>query len=219
MSHRATRPPCRPKPSAGGARRRLIDAAVETMIRGDTVTTGKLAREIGIVQSGFYAHFDSIEACVQEVARTARDGLRAPIRDAIATLRETDPADAELLTGFYVDLLERVAAQSRFMVLFLRRRRDESEVGRLLREFEAELERDLADHLAAIGLGDGGEARTRLLARLLLAQSYTAAETWLDGARDPALGRDALARLLAELTSGFGPLVLAAGFARERALP
>ena len=183
------------------------------MIRGDTVTTGRLTREIGIVQSGFYAHFDSIEACLREIARTARDRLRAPIRDAIVTLRDTDPADIELLTGFYVDLLERVEAQSRFMALFLRRRRDESEVGRLLREFEAELESDLVDHLAAIGLGGGGRARTRLLARLLLAQSYAAAEAWLDGARDPALGRDALARLLAGLTSGFGPIVLAAGFA------
>ena len=202
-----------PRPGAGAARGRLIDAAVEMTIRGDAVTTGKLAREVGIVQSGFYAHFDSIEGCLQEIARTARDRLRAPIRDAIATLRDTDPADVELLTGFYVDLLERVAAQSRFMVLFLRRRRDETGVGRLLREFEAELERDLVDHLEAIGLGGGGEARTRLLARLLIAQSCTAAEAWLDGARDPALGRDALARLLAGLTSSLGPIVTAAGFA------
>ena len=197
----------------GHRRQQIVDTTLELLLDRDKVTTGMVTKKIGIVQSGFYAHFSSIEDCLEEAAANARNMIRKPVRDGIKQLQATDPADTDLLTVFYEDLLVRAIDVSPFILVFLRRRRDFTPAGKILREFEADLEKDLEAHLDAIGFGGRGKAHLALVARLFLSHSFVAIEAWLEtGASslsDPhsRIDGQALARLLASMNSHIGKAV------------
>ncbi|MCS7057649.1 MAG: TetR/AcrR family transcriptional regulator, partial [Meiothermus sp.] len=58
--------PQRKRRDGQATRERLIQATVEILSREGlgAVSTARVARDAGIVQSGFYAHFASLEECV-----------------------------------------------------------------------------------------------------------------------------------------------------------
>lgn len=64
-------------------RQRLVDAALELLrTEGESaVTTVRLTQAAGIVQSGFYKHFESTEACLEAAADSVLDVLRRILRD------------------------------------------------------------------------------------------------------------------------------------------
>lgn len=209
----------RAKAKHGTRRGHIVDVTLELLLENDVVTTGMVTERIGIVQSGFYAHFPSIEACLQEAAGNAQRNIREPVKQGIVLLQAHTPGDTQLLTRFYDDLLQRALELSTFVTLFLRRRRDITPVGLVLREFELDLERDLIAHLDALGLGTKGPAHILMMTRLLLAQSFAALETWLasnpQSLDDQACAIDgrALARLLAGMNSKLGEVAEETGFA------
>ena len=202
----------------GARRRQIVDTTIEILMEDGLVTTGGVTERIGIVQSGFYAHFPSIEACLEEAAANARNRIREPVRDGILRLQETEPGNIRLLTEFYEDLLARSIEVAPFILLFLRRKGDLTPVGRILREFEADLLTDLNAHLDTLGFGKKGSEHLALLSKLILAQSFTAIEAWLEcgpeSLDDPDVPIDgrALAGVLARMNAHLGIAAEDSGF-------
>ena len=100
----------------GVRRRQIVETTLELLTEHDKVTTGMVTQSIGIVQSGFYAHFASIEECLEEAAANARNRVREPVKEGINQLQNTDPADTALLSVFYEDLLSRSIEVAPFML-------------------------------------------------------------------------------------------------------
>ena len=204
--------PRRGRPPRGQALSRdaLVDAAV-ALVREDgpdALTTGRLARRVGITQSGFYAHFRNLDACLDALAERLQVEVRRPIADGMAALRASDPGDPDELTVYFETLFALVEERAVLRDLFLPHRGDRSEVGRRRAACERDLVDDLTHHLAAIVRPTGeGEATCRTLAHMLIEQSFTVLAAWQRG----DVARPAATRLLAEQTARLGASAHAAG--------
>jgi AcrR family transcriptional regulator len=105
---------------------------------------------VGIVQSGFYAHFKTIEACLHALVHEIDLNVRQPIAEQMAKLRLTDAGDPALLEEFYTQLFKLVEQNWPLMEVFLHYRGDHSIVGKMLHDFESSLVEDLTQHLSAL---------------------------------------------------------------------
>jgi len=225
----STAPPSQPaakrrrgrKPNSTISRSSIVAAAIELVREAgpEALTTGRIAKRMDIVQSGFYAHFASMDDCIAALEARIEAELRRPIAERMGELRRTNPSNADTLTGYYDGLFDLVDETGPLMELFLRFRRDRSKLGAVLDACEARLIDDLTSHLDAImpadtrapGLAERGTKgrvdACRVMARFLVQQSFQGVELWWAGALD----RDTAARLLAEQTAHFGISAAAAG--------
>ncbi|HEY8427044.1 MAG TPA: TetR/AcrR family transcriptional regulator [Sandaracinaceae bacterium] len=138
----------RRKRSREQTRDRMLEAAVELLRREGlpALTTVRITREAGIVQSGFYAHFKSPEHLQKELAeRTGRD-LRESIATWMAALRAGGD-DLASLSHCYAEVLGLFREQAALVDLFLRYRRSTSPLGMVLGHLHTQLRADFFQYL------------------------------------------------------------------------
>jgi AcrR family transcriptional regulator len=187
-------------------RHRLLATAVRLLREeGETaVSTTRLTQEVGIVQSGFYSHFPSVDACLAEAAALVVAEIRDPVRQWMEELRHGE-SDAPSL------VLERTAAhfgrvlgilepRRPFLDLMERYRRAPGPVGAALAAVHAEIVGDVRAYLVrlwerdALPTGPVEVARIDFVAGLVVTLVIAAAEAL---GRDPALRPEDAARALA----------------------
>ncbi|HET9420768.1 MAG TPA: TetR family transcriptional regulator [Nocardioides sp.] len=128
-------------------RRAILDAALA--LGEDTslaaLSLRQVAKEVGIVPTGFYRHFDSIEALGLALVDEAFGSLRAMLRD----VRRGDPAFGDIVDGSIAILVDHVH-QQRAHFLFIARERNagppavRAAIRHGIELFEHELATDLA---------------------------------------------------------------------------
>ena len=128
-------------------RRAILDAALA--LGEDTslaaLSLRQVAKEVGIVPTGFYRHFDSIEALGLALVEEAFGSLRAMLRD----VRRGDPAFGDIVDGSVAILVDHVH-QQRAHFLFIARERNagppavRAAIRHGIELFEHELATDLA---------------------------------------------------------------------------
>ena len=128
-------------------RRAILDAALA--LGEDTslaaLSLRQVAKEVGIVPTGFYRHFDSIEALGLTLVEEAFGSLRAMLRD----VRRGDPAFGDIVDGSIAILVDHVH-QQRSHFLFIARERNagppavRAAIRHGIELFEHELATDLA---------------------------------------------------------------------------
>jgi AcrR family transcriptional regulator len=205
-------------------RQRLLASAVR-LLREEgeaAVSTTRLTQEVGIVQSGFYSHFPSVDACLAEAAALVVAEIREPVRQWMDELRHQE-SDAPAL------VLERTAAhfgrvlgilepRRPFLDLMERYRRAPGPVGAALAAVHAEIVGDVRAYLVRLWERDGlpvgppQAERIDLVAALVVTLVVAAADVL---GRDPGRRREDAARALAVAVN---PLVGDAMDAARRAV-
>ena len=131
-------------------RERLIEAAIEIIRKrgSDALSTVSVTRAAGIVQSGFYAHFDDVDDCKQAAA----EHVAARIRRVVAEHRragQQKTADLPSVTDHFEMILSLYQEERWFSELFLRYRYDRSPIGLVFRQLMDQMRTDLAADLRA----------------------------------------------------------------------
>ena len=128
-------------------RRAILDAALELSDESTlaAISLRQVAKEVGIVPTAFYRHFDSIEALGLALVGESFASLRTMIRD----IRRGDPSFADVVDRSITVLVEHVH-QQRAHFLFIARERAagppavREEIRHQIELFERELATDLA---------------------------------------------------------------------------
>ncbi|MCS7194001.1 MAG: TetR/AcrR family transcriptional regulator [Meiothermus sp.] len=191
--------PQRKRRDGQATRERLIQATVEILSREGlgAVSTARVARDAGIVQSGFYAHFASLEECVVVAAEHIGQRIRDSIREGLSLLREQGVGDFELVLSLYRRLLTEVEAQWQFVELLLRYFREPTPLGRTLFSIQQSIRDELTQHLVAIlkplDIPDGGRPEAAFLADLMVSMLLSSVQSlrW-----EPSLNKELVLYLL-----------------------
>lgn len=129
-------------------RDRMLEAAVE-LLRNEglpSLTTVRVTKEAGIVQSGFYAHFKNPEHLQQELADRVGRELREQMATWMAALRAGGDEPGEL-AGRYVEMLSHFRDDKEVIDLFLRYRRSATPLGQVLGHLHTQLRADFFQYL------------------------------------------------------------------------
>ncbi len=129
-------------------RDRMLEAAVELLNNEGlpSLTTVRVTKEAGIVQSGFYAHFKNPEHLQQELAERVGRELREHMAAWMAALRAASDDD-DALAGRYEEVLSLFKANAEVVDLFLRFRRSPSPLGQVLGHLHTQLRADFFQYL------------------------------------------------------------------------
>jgi AcrR family transcriptional regulator len=168
-------------------RRAILDAALE--LSDDStlaaISLRQVAKQVGIVPTAFYRHFDSIEALGLALVDEAFASLRTMMRD----IRRGDPALAVVVDRSVTVLVDHVHEQRRHF-LFIARERAAGPPGvREAIRHQIELfERELATDLARLPGTDVWSAEDlRVLSNLIVTAMVATAESILGAAGRPDL--------------------------------
>ncbi|MCX7782346.1 MAG: TetR/AcrR family transcriptional regulator [Meiothermus sp.] len=191
--------PQRKRRDGQATRERLIQATVEILSREGlgAVSTARVARDAGIVQSGFYAHFASLEECVVVAAEHIGQRIRDTISEGLSLLREQGASDFNLVMTQYRRILTQLEAQWQFVELLLRYFRDPSPLGRTLAAIQQSIRDELTYHLMTLlkplGIPDGGRPEAAYLADLMVNMLLSSVQSlrW-----EPSLNKELVAYLL-----------------------
>lgn len=186
-------------------RERLLAAAVRLLQdEGESaLSTTRLTREVGIVQSGFYNHFPSVDACLVAAAARVVEDIRGPVRAWMAELRETDvlptAQTTDLLTTHFGRVLAELVPRWPVFALLERYRRAPGPLGAVLARARDDAVSDVEEYLLALAAQGGTPTArhrptVRLLAVLLTELVLAAAE---GVAADPGLDLTTAAEVLA----------------------
>jgi AcrR family transcriptional regulator len=162
------------------------------------LSTVRLAHDVGIVQSGFYRHFPSVEACVGEALGPISDLVRADVASRRRAWFGTRPDDAEAAILHYEENLAIVTANPVLADIALKRRFEVSPVGKLMRAFAEGLVADMANDLAAARRARGEPVRRKrqeLAAHLILGAVFSGIELMLEGKASAREIAEGLARV------------------------
>lgn len=170
-------------------RERILAATIELLsdegLAG--ISTGKLSNRAGIVQSGFYAHFASVEECTLVAAERIGNRLRELV---VQRMREEDTVDPAALSGFMGRMLSSFEGNWKFMEIMLRYRRDPSPLGKVMSRFYDQVREDVVDNLIEVSPLDLQDSERPLLvpaAHMIVLQFVAALEALVEGlAQDPA---------------------------------
>lgn len=176
----------------GETRARLVEVTIDLIRREglESLTTTRIAREAGIAQPGFYAHFKNVDECLRtaasEVAETLRERQGEARRRAFARFRSVEDLwDLDALRATYADTLDVMLSEPTFAELFLRYRRDPSPLGQAMQSVmdrsREEITEDLWRNSRRIGYGPEHYPGVALYAEHVLALYVGAVETLLDG--------------------------------------
>ena len=148
------------------------------------LSTVRLAQEAGIVQSGFYRHFPSVEACVGAALEPISASVRADIAARRRAWFATRPDDPSAAVAHYTENLAIVTANPVLADIALKRRFESSPVGASMQAFADGLVEDMAHDLAAVRRARGepvNKKREELAARVILGAVYSGIELLLEG--------------------------------------
>ncbi len=178
-------------------RERLVAAAIELLSEEGLggVSTGKLAKKAGVVQSGFYAHFASVEECVLFAAERVGQRLRDLV---VRKMSEEDTVDPDALASFVEEMLALFEEEWTFVEIMLRYRRDPSPLGKVMSRFHDQVREDVVDNLIEVSaLGNIEETERSLFvpAAHLIVMQFVATLEIISESRTP--DRAALASQLA----------------------
>ncbi|GCD88301.1 TetR family transcriptional regulator [Nocardioides sp. LS1] len=160
-------------------RRAILDAAIGLCEDSSLVALSlrQVAKEVGIVPTAFYRHFDSIEALGLALVDESFVSLRAMLRD----IRRGDPSYADIV-DLSIDILVQHVHQQRAHFLFIARERGAGPpaVREAIRH-EIELcERELATDLARLpGTAAWSAEDLRILSNLIVMAMVATAEAIL----------------------------------------
>lgn len=179
--------------SGEATRERLLGAATELLHREGpgALTTARLAREVQMVQSGFYTHFSSVDQLLLEATGRIGTRLRRLIQQGLARLRAQGGGGVSELQALFEVVLQWVAEERVFVTLVLRHRRDASPVGAAFGALIAQFHADLATHLLLLWGPEqthadaAWRARVDLHATLILGAFLAALESYVDQPEQP----------------------------------
>lgn len=172
-------------------RRAILDAALTLSDRSTlaALSLRQVAKEVGIVPTAFYRHFDSIEDVGLALVDESFGSLRTMIRD----IRRGDPALADVVDRSITILVDHVH-QQRAHFLFIARERAagppavRDEIRDQIEAFERELATDLA-RLPGTDAWSGADLR--VLSNLIVTAMVATAEAILNAPPRPEAGPDA----------------------------
>lgn len=191
--------PPRKRRDGQATRERLIQATVEILSQEGlgAVSTARVARDAGIVQSGFYAHFASLEDCVVAAAEHIGQRIQGTIREGLSLLREKGVSDFDLILSQYRRILTQLEDQWQFVELLLRYFREPTPLGRALATIQQSIRDELTQHLMALlkplGIPNGGRPEAAYLADLMVNMLLSSVQSlrW-----EPALNKQLVVYLL-----------------------
>ncbi|MGA8256530.1 MAG: TetR family transcriptional regulator [Nocardioides sp.] len=166
-------------------RRAILDAALTLCEDSSLVALSlrQVAKEVGIVPTAFYRHFDSIDSLGLALVDESFVSLRAMLRD----VRRSDPAYRDIVDGS-VDILAAHVRNERSHFLFIARERaagPRSVRERIRHEIEL-CERELATDLARLpGTDAWSPEDLRILSNLIVTAMVATAEAILSAAHRP----------------------------------
>ncbi|MCW2753381.1 MAG: TetR family transcriptional regulator [Marmoricola sp.] len=165
-------------------RRAILDAALG--LTEDTGLAGlslrQVAKEVGIVPTAFYRHFDSIDQLGLALVEESFSSLRAMIRD----VRQGSPSLGQIVDRSVAVLVEHVRADRAHFGFIAREQSGGSAVVRdaVRRQFEL-FERELATDLARLPMDHWSSADLQILSNLIVGAMITTSESILHAeARD-----------------------------------
>ncbi len=156
-------------------RRAILDAALA--LTEDTGLAGlslrQVAKEVGIVPTAFYRHFDSIDQLGLALVEESFGSLRAMIRD----VRRGTPSLGQIVDSSVAVLAEHVRDQRAHFGFIARERSGGSKVVRdaVRQEFQL-FERELATDLARLPMDHWSPDDLRILSNLIVGAMITTSE-------------------------------------------
>ncbi len=179
---RARRPRSKPEQT----RDQLVQAAMELFRQGGAtaVTTTSVTHAIGLAQSGFYQHFASVEECLQEAAEKCAEKFRKFVGDHLRVAQSDSKNPIEAHTTHFRAVLQLCLDERPLAELLMRRRHEDSPIGRTMKKLHEAMRDDLINNLtglaAAMYPSLVGDARLTILVDCLLSISMAAGEMVLD---------------------------------------
>lgn len=166
-------------------RRAILEATLELCEESSLVALSlrQVAKEVGIVPTAFYRHFESIEALGLELVDESFVSLRAMLRD----VRRYDPALEDIIDGSIRILVEHVHGQRAHFLFIARERAAGPLAVREAIRHEIELcERELATDLARLpGTDEWSTEDLRVLSNLIVMAMVATAEAILSAPPRP----------------------------------
>lgn len=166
-------------------RRAILDAALELCEDSSLVALSlrQVAKEVGIVPTGFYRHFDSIESLGLSLVDESFASLRALLRD----VRRDDTSTTDIVDGSVSILVDHVHRQRSHFAFIARERTAGQPAVRDAIRHEIELcERELATDLARLpGTTAWSPEDLRILSALIVSAMVAVAEEILAAAGRP----------------------------------
>jgi AcrR family transcriptional regulator len=166
-------------------RRAILDAALE--LSSETTMAAlslrQVAKEVGIVPTAFYRHFDSVEALGVALVDESFASLRTMLRD----IRRGDPALADIVDRSIGILVDHVHQQrAHFSFIARERAAGPPAVRRAIRDQIGLFEQELAADLARLPGTDVWSSRDlRIVSALIVTAMVATAEAILGAADDP----------------------------------
>jgi AcrR family transcriptional regulator len=224
-------PPRRRDDRRERTRERLLSAAVEVLRREGlgALNVSRIAKDVGVHPSLFYAHFKNLDACVAAAAERVLQTLAPVDRELRRELFRRAITDRREIARFFQDAFDRWLEQRPFVELLLAHRLDRSPMGEALRPalsaIREEMTAELWDLSAQLRI-DGKHIReAQALADLHLSHWLWALEMLIEGrAHDRAALANTLSQIFLATNMAFfahasGPThdeVVAATFSAER---
>ena len=183
-------------------RERMLAAAISLLRREglSAVSVSRIAKEVGVHPSLFYAHFKNIDAFLAAAAQRVIETLAPVDRELRRELMKRAVTDRRQLARYFEHAFERWLAQRPFVELLLAHRLDRSSMGEALRPSLSAMREDLTAELwdlaAEVGVDGKYIAEVRALADLHLTHWLWALESLIDGRIHD---RSVLAAMLADI--------------------
>jgi len=166
-------------------RRAILDAALDLSSESTmaALSLRQVAKEVGIVPTAFYRHFDSVEALGVALVDESFASLRTLLRD----IRRGDPALADIVDRSIGILVDHVHQQrAHFSFIARERTAGPPAVRRAIRDQIALFEHELASDLARLPGAAVWSARDLgVVSNLIVTAMVATAESILGAADDP----------------------------------
>ncbi len=167
-------------------RQTILDAALRLCEDSSLIALSlrQVAKEVGIVPTGFYRHFESIEDLGRALVDDSFVSLRAMLRD----VRRDDPSYRDIVDRSVAVLHEHVRRQQRHFLFIARERSAGPPSVRAAIRHEIELcEQDLAADLARLpGTDAWSAADLRTVSQLIVTAMVATAEDFVHAGDDSA---------------------------------
>jgi AcrR family transcriptional regulator len=166
-------------------RRAILDAALELSSESTmaALSLRQVAKEVGIVPTAFYRHFDSVEALGVALVAESFVSLRTMLRD----IRQGDPALADIVDRSITILVDHVHhRRAHFAFIARERAAGPPAVRRAIHDEIERFEHELAADLSRLPGTDVWSARDlEVLSNLIVTAMVATAEAILGAAGDP----------------------------------
>lgn len=180
-------------------RRAILDAALDLCEDSSLVALSlrQVAKEVGIVPTGFYRHFDSIESLGLSLVDESFASLRALLRD----VRRDEGSTTDIVDGSVSILVDHVHRRRSHFAFIARERTAGQPAVREAIHHEIELcERELATDLARLpGTAEWSADDLRILSALIVSAMVAVAEEILAVAGRPEAERQIVQKARTQL--------------------